>query len=231
MTHKKLGEGVAAQALMAASVIRGAVAFEELKATGVYTATAYGPIESMRAEYCRLRDRIARIQKWLPYVWRVAAAGSIAALAAIPVEAKWSDTAIARNLVTTPGKNDLADKYFAGSAYTAAWYIGLIDLTSYTAVAATDTMASHAGWVESSAYSQANRPTTAWAAASAGSKALSAALTYSINATVTIKGCFLTSNNTKGGTTGVLYSAGLFTGGDKALSNGDTLSVSYTASF
>ena len=141
---------------------------------------------------------------------------------------KWSDTI--KNLVTTVGKNDALDKYLAGSAYTAAWYIGLIDSTGYTGVAAGDTSASHTGWAESSAYSQAARPTAGFSAASGGSKATSAALVYSINATATIKGSFLISNSTKGGTTGILYSAGLFTGGDKVVANGDTLNVSYTAS-
>lgn len=134
------------------------------------------------------------------------------------------------NLVTTEGKNDLLDKYLAGSAYTAGFYIGLIGATGYTTgVAAGDTMASHAGWAETTVYSQANRPTTAWSAASGGSKALSASLTYSINGTETIKGCFMCTNSTKGGTTGILYSAGLFTGGDQPAVSGNTLNVSYTA--
>lgn len=134
------------------------------------------------------------------------------------------------NVVTTVGKNDLLDKYLSGSAYTAAWYLGLISATGYTgAPAAGDTMASHATWAEDQNYSQAARPTAGFAGASGGSKALSAALTYSINATTTIKGCFLTTVSTKGGTTGILFSAGLFTGGDKTAQNGDTLSVSYTA--
>lgn len=141
---------------------------------------------------------------------------------------KWTDEI--ENLVTTVGKNDLLDKYLAGSAYTAAWYMGLISLTSYTGVAAADTSASHAGWVEDVNYSNADRPTAAWSAASAGSKALSAALVFNINGSTTIKGCFLISVSTKSGTTGILYSAGLFSGGDKVVGSGDTLSVSYTAS-
>ncbi len=135
------------------------------------------------------------------------------------------------NLVTTGGKNDALDKYLAGSAYTAAWYLGLISSTGYgVGPAAGDTAASHAGWAEDQNYSQASRPTAAWSAASAGSKALSSAAVFSINANTTIKGCFLISNATKGGTTGILYSAGLFTAGDKVVQTGDTLNVSYTAS-
>lgn len=141
---------------------------------------------------------------------------------------KWSDGF--DNLVTTVGKNDALDKYLAGSAYTAAWYLGLISNTSYTGVAAGDTAASHGGWTEATGYSQSTRPTAAWAAAASGSKALSSAAVFSINADATIKGCILISNNAKGGTTGILYSAGLFTAGDKVVQNGDTLNVSYTAS-
>lgn len=142
---------------------------------------------------------------------------------------KWSDGF--DNLVTTAGKNDALDKYLSGSSYTAAWYIGLIGATGYAAgVAAGDTAASHAGWTEDQSYSQATRPVASFAAASGGSKALSAAASFSINANVTIKGCILISNSTKGGTTGVLYSAGLFTGGDKVVQSGDTLNVMWTGS-
>ena len=142
---------------------------------------------------------------------------------------KWSDTI--ENLVTTVGKNDALDKYLAGSAYTAAWYVGLISSTSYTTgVAVGDTSASHGGWAEDQNYTEGSRPTAAWSAASAGSKALSSALAFSINASTTIKGCFLISNATKGGATGTLFSAGLFTGGDKVVGNGDALNVSYSLS-
>lgn len=143
-------------------------------------------------------------------------------------QVKWTDRI--DNLVTTVGKNFALDTILAGSAYTAAWYLGLMSATTYTSGAAsTDTAASHGGWTEDQNYSQGARPTAAWAAASGGSKALSAALAFSINSGTTIKGCFLISNATKGGTTGTLYSAGLFTGGDKVVASGDTINVSYTA--
>lgn len=135
------------------------------------------------------------------------------------------------NLVTTAGKNDLLDKYFKGSTYTAAWYVGLISNTSYSAIAAADTSASHAGWTESTAYSNANRPTLTLGTPASGSVDNSASkASFTINATATIKGCFTITNNTKGGTTGILYSAGLFTEGDRSVVNGDTLQVTVTLS-
>jgi hypothetical protein len=54
---------------------------------------------------------------------------------------------------------------------------------------------------------------------------------FSINGTTTVGGAFLTSNNTKGGTTGILFSASDFTApGDRAVVSGDTLNVTYTFS-
>lgn len=138
---------------------------------------------------------------------------------------KWEDTI--SNLVMTVGKTDLLQQYFSGSAYTATWYLGLQN-TGATYNAA-DTMASHTGWTENTNYASATRPQPTWNAASAGSKATTAT-SFSINgAGGTIAGAFMTTNNTKGGTTGTLYSAGNFTGGDKVVASGDTLNVTYTA--
>lgn len=75
--------------------------------------------------------------------------------------------------------------------------------------------------------------------ASAGSLATSAAVSFSMLATATMKGAFLMmkstagvapTTTTTGNTSGALYSCGAFSGGDRAVINGDTLNVTYTAS-
>ena len=138
---------------------------------------------------------------------------------------KWSD--VIHNLVTTAGLNDILDKYLKGSAYTADWYVGLTSGTP--TVNAADTMSSHSGWTEIADYSETPRQTLTLGTVSGGSVNNSASkAVFSINGTATIGGAFVTSVATKSGTTGVLYGVGAFTGGNKGVSSGDTLSLSLT---
>jgi hypothetical protein len=142
---------------------------------------------------------------------------------------KWSDSF--HNLVTIVGLQDVNNKYFTGSAYTAVWYVGLIVAGGTYAYA--DTAASHAGWTESTAYSQATRPALTFGASTSANPSVistSAASVFSMNGAATIGGAFVISNNTKGGTTGILFSEGNFTGGSKTVASGDTLNVSYSLS-
>lgn len=140
---------------------------------------------------------------------------------------KWRDTI--KNLVVDVGLDDVLDKYLRGSTYSAVHYVGLTDGTP--TVVAGDTMASHTGWVEVTAYDEAVRQTATWGTVSGKSvdnSASKAVFTISTNATV-LGGCCLCTNSTKGGTSGILYGAGAFTAGDKTLDDGDVLNVTVTA--
>jgi len=150
---------------------------------------------------------------------------------------KWRDTI--ENVVATVGKDLALDTFLAGSAYTVTGpFMGLISSTSYSATAAGDTMASHSGWLEAGGANAptytGNRKTAVWSASSAGNKALSAALSFAITSTGTVKGAFLVYGsaavNTKDSTAGTLWSAGTFSTGDKAVGNGDQLNVNYSTS-
>jgi len=145
----------------------------------------------------------------------------------------WHDEGL--NVVTTVGKNVALDGYLASGYSLVGPYMGLIG-ASTTGPVVGDTMASHGGWSEAG---NANTPTytsprktCAWNAASAGSKSLSAALSFAITGTGTVNGAFIVFGTgaltTIDNTAGTLYSAGTFTG--RSVLSGDTLNVSYTAS-
>ena len=141
---------------------------------------------------------------------------------------KWEDDII--NLVTTVGKNFTLDTTLGNTAGGAV-VMGLKG--TGTAVVA-DTQASHASWLEvglanAPTYS-GNRPAPSFSAASSGSKATSSAVSFTITSTGTVAGCFINigGSATKDTTTGVLFSAGDFSS-SKAVVNGDTIAVTYTA--
>lgn len=146
---------------------------------------------------------------------------------------KW--TAESHNLVVNVGLQDMNNKYFLGSTYTATWYIGIYGAASSNNPAASDTASSHAGWTEVTPYSNATRPACVFgtptnANPSVISNTLSPAQ-FNINATSTVGGAFLISNNVKGGTLGILFSASDFQSpGDRSVASGDTLNVTYTFS-
>jgi len=161
---------------------------------------------------------------------------------------KWEEKA--PNLVTAVGKGALFDYYFGatgtgGGTASGANYLGLVGSASATAnYVQSDTISSHTGWIEvggtnAPAYT-GNRQSPNWSAATNNGSAspsnivskAASALTFSMTSSGTVFGCFInsgaTASATKDSTTGILYSAGNFTGGSKIVANGDSLAVSYT---
>ena len=145
---------------------------------------------------------------------------------------KWS--AQEHNLVVNIGLQYMAGVALTSTAQTTSWFIGLYGAGASNTPAASDTMASHVGWVEVTPYA-GTRPAATFVAATNANPSVvtnsASPAAFTINATATVGGAFLTSNNTAGGTTGLLFSAADFQSpGDRSVVNGDTLNVTYTFS-
>jgi hypothetical protein len=142
---------------------------------------------------------------------------------------RWED--YAENLVTNTALNDVLNEYIRATSQTTAWYMGLVDNASFSTFAAGDTAALHSGWIESQDYSNGTRPQWSPGAASSQTITNSSTVNFSINANgKTIHGLFITSNNTIGGSSGLLFSEAAFSGGNQSVNNGDTLQCTYSLS-
>jgi len=146
------------------------------------------------------------------------------------------------NLVNAVGKQLLLNTLLttSGTYTTVGPFLGLISGASPT-FAASDTMTSHAGWTEFTAYTvtgSAVRGTAVFGTATSTGTSPSnvttstaTAITYTITgAGGTVGGCFLVTGSgatsTLGNTGGTLYSAGAFSVA-KVTTAGDTVSVTY----
>ncbi len=163
-----------------------------------------------------------------------AAAGGVYTIECVGADGKVKWAADSRNLVVNEGLQDMNAKYFTGTTYSATWYLGLYGAAATNNPVAGDTAASHS-FTEIVPYSNATRPvctfgTPTTADPSVATNSASPA-SFNINATATVGGAFLISNNTKSGSTGVLFSASDFAApGDRTVASGDTLNVTYTFS-
>ena len=188
--------------------------------TGQAEGTARRPADTLLQAAMRGRWNIRCRDKHGVIKWE----DTLGPLATCPADEPYSG-----NIVVNAGLNYLLDAGLSAGSAITTWYLGLLSATP--TVAAGDTMASHAGWTEITAYDEANRVT--WVDGGVASQTVSntaspADFTISTNGT-NIGGAFLTSNNTKGGTTGTLYAAGAFTAGDKSLDDNDSIEVTFTA--
>ena len=113
------------------------------------------------------------------------------------------------NGLTDEGRQYILDAGLAAGTPITAWQIGLIATAGFTAVDASDTMASHAGWTEEVAYTEATR--LLWVPTAQGNALVNTvAVTFNYVAEGTLEGILVSSDNTKGGTTGTLWATGVF---------------------
>lgn len=142
-------------------------------------------------------------------------------------DGKVIDEWVEKNLVVNEGLNRLLNVMFNSAAQTATWYLGLFE-GNYTPVAGVTAATIAAASTETTAYTSTTRVEFAEATSTAQSTTNSASrASFVFNAAKTIYGAFLISDNTKGGTTGYLFSAARFSA-PKAVESGDELLLTYT---
>lgn len=137
---------------------------------------------------------------------------------------------VATNAWTDEGLQYLADRCFKGIIPSLLTYnMGIIDTGAV--LASGDTMGSHVGWTENVTYDEATRVTWGQGDPSVTANVVTILggvfFNMNINSQV-LAGAFISSDNTKGGTSGTLFTTGLFDQGDKILDAGVVLSVTYT---
>lgn len=133
------------------------------------------------------------------------------------------------NIVVDAGINYSLSAGLAAGAQITSWYVGLAAATP--TFAAGDTMSSHAGWTEITGYSESTRQV--WTPGAVSGKSVSntaSKATFSVNASVTTGGGFLTSGSAKSGTTGTLFAGQADSNGNRNFFSGDTIQVTYTFS-
>lgn len=137
---------------------------------------------------------------------------------------KWQ--AEAANLVVNEGLQHMLDTEFSGGTAITTWYIGLAD--NSPTFAAADTLASHAGWVEFTEYTDDRKE---WVEVRSGQSMTNSAskASFAINAAGGgVGGAFLCGAATLN--TATLMSGAALTGGNRTVADGDTVEVTYTFS-
>jgi hypothetical protein len=133
------------------------------------------------------------------------------------------------NTVVNEGLDHILSVIFNSGTQVTTWYVAIFE-GNYTPQS-TDTASNIASnSTESTAYDEATRVEWVEAAPSGQTVTNSAnRATFNINATKTIYGAFLISDNTKSGTTGTLMAASRFSASRNVVS-GDDLLITYSFS-
>ena len=201
-------------------------AVERMMAKGVYKAELLRVKPEFKAEADCLLAQLLSAQ----HSGNEPAAEQIeVTLRALPRESVWVDTI--HNVITDVGVHDMLDKYLNLSAANSGVFMGLKGTGTATAA---HTQASHAAWLEQGAANaptySGTRKTPAFSAAAARAKATSSAVSFTFTGSGTVFGCFINLGGTSAidNTTGILFSAGDFSGGSKAVVSTDVLNVTWS---
>ena len=121
---------------------------------------------------------------------------------------------------------DNIDVYLLNGTQSPTWYI--VPSQGTPTFAAADTPASHAGWTENQDYNEAVRQT--WTGVRTLRNVTNSVSPGVINVTTgsTFGGAALFNANTKGGTSGIMFSGVVAYEGDQVLGAGGSLSMVYS---
>jgi hypothetical protein len=152
------------------------------------------------------------------------------------------------NGITNEGKNKLLDVMFHAQSAITTWWLGLIDNSGYSALAAGDTYANinqaGNGWDEFTDYTDAGNGGSAstrpeWTEGAASGQAITngSPVVFDITDSGTVKGLFLVGGAANAQNKGdyqaagaVLWATALFGTGDVPVNAQDQLKVTYTVS-
>jgi len=151
---------------------------------------------------------------------------------------KWSDKF--ENLTTNVGRANLMDSYFAntGGGAIVMGLAGPVAGPAFTP-AYGDTQGTHTGWNEIGGANAptytGTRKTPSFSAATVANPSVlttSAVVVFTMSGSGTVSGAFINVGGSSAidNTTGTLFSIGAFTAGDKIVTSGDTINVTYTLS-
>lgn len=131
------------------------------------------------------------------------------------------------NTLMTVGLTHAMGCVFNAVAQITQWFMGLIANSDFDEITVDDTMSGHAGWVEFEDYSGATRPQWTPLSVSGGVIVNTSAVQFTFNAASTVKGFFIASSSTKGGTTGTIWCAAQLSTA-RTIRAGANLTITYT---
>lgn len=137
----------------------------------------------------------------------------------------------AKNATTNIGAQTVLNGIFRGDPLPTSWFLGIIDNAGFISFSLADTMASHAGWTEFTAYSGARKAFTADLATGRTIRNAASPALFLFTGLAVIEALFVTSDSTKGGTAGILLATSLLgdegSGAPLSLVVGDEIEVDY----
>jgi hypothetical protein len=139
---------------------------------------------------------------------------------------KSGKTYILKNLVPTVSLNYQNDVMTGNTSFGGIPACGLIG--GSPSFSPSDTMASHAGWTEITNYDEAARPAWDALASSGGVTTSDTPAEFTMDGDTDVAGAFLCTDNTKGGTTGILFAEAAADGAPITVPDNEVAQLTYT---